>query len=63
LREGIEDYEYFWLLEALGDREFVDGIVSDMVVDVRAFSRNEASLFKARERMARRIEELSVKVP
>jgi len=60
LREGIEDYEYLWLLEALGDPEFADGIVSDMVVDVGAFSRNEAALFKARERMARRIEALSV---
>ena len=56
LREGIEDYEYLWLLESLGEREFADEIVSDMVVDVSTFSRNEASLLKARQEMARRIE-------
>jgi hypothetical protein len=60
LREGIEDYEYLWLLDSLGDRQFADQIVSDMVVDVSSFSRNPASLLKAREKMARRIEALRV---
>jgi hypothetical protein len=60
LREGIEDYEYLWLLESRGDKALADKVVSDLVVDVRAFSRNPASLFKAREKMARRIEELTV---
>ncbi|MCS6953445.1 MAG: DUF4091 domain-containing protein [Bryobacterales bacterium] len=59
LREGIEDYEYLWLLRTLGDAHFADRVVSDLVVDVSAFSRNSAALFAARERMARRIEKLA----
>jgi hypothetical protein len=62
LREGIEDYEYLWLLESLGDREFADGIVADMVVDVSTFSRNAASLLKSREKMAKRIEAHSASI-
>ena len=58
LREGIEDYEYLWLLKSMGDQEFADRVVRDMVVDVSAFSRNVAELFAARERMAQRIESL-----
>jgi hypothetical protein len=56
LREGIEDYEYLWLLDSLGERAFADQIVSEMVVDVRAFTRNPELLFKARKKMARRLE-------
>jgi hypothetical protein len=55
LREGIEDYEYLWLLTSRGDREFADQIVSEMVVDVSSFSRNPASLLKVREKMAQRL--------
>lgn len=58
LREGIEDYEYLWLLASLGDRAFADDVVKSLVVDVRAFSRNPGDLFAARERMAQRIESL-----
>ena len=58
LREGIEDYEYLWLLKSLGDGAFADDAARDMVVDVRAFSRNPEELFAAREKMARRIERL-----
>ena len=55
--EGVTAYKRS-LLDTLGDREFADRIVSDMVVDVSSFSRNPASLFRAREKMARRIEAL-----
>jgi Glycoside hydrolase 123, catalytic domain/Glycoside hydrolase 123 N-terminal domain len=58
LREGIEDYEYLWLLKSLGDAPFADEAVRSMVVDVRAFSRNVEELFALRERMAHRIERL-----
>jgi hypothetical protein len=58
LREGIEDYEYLWLLKSMGDQEFADRVVRDLVVDVSAFSRNVAELFAARDRMAQRIESL-----
>jgi len=58
LREGIEDYEYLWLLKSMGDKAFADQVVRDLVVNVSAFSRNVAELFAARERMAQRIESL-----
>ena len=58
LREGIEDYEYLWLLSSMGDTAFADEAVRGMVVDVRAFSRNSDDLFALREKMARRIEQL-----
>ena len=59
LREGIEDYEYLWLLQSLGDKKFADEAARDLVVDVSSFSRNVEELFATRERLARRIEELS----
>lgn len=58
LREGIEDYEYLWLLRSLGDAALADQVAQELVVDVSAFSRNAAALFAAREKLARRIEEL-----
>jgi hypothetical protein len=58
LREGIEDYEYLWLLKSLGDGAFADRAAESMVVDVSAFSRNVEELFAIREAMARRIVEL-----
>ena len=59
LREGIEDYEYLWLLKSLGDASFADDAVKSMVVDVSAFSRNPEDLFALRAKMARRIEQLA----
>jgi hypothetical protein len=59
LREGIEDYEYLWLLKSLGDASFADNAAKSMVVDVQAFSRNLEELFALREKMARRIEQLA----
>jgi len=61
LREGIEDYEYLWLLKSLGAGEFADEAVRSLVVDVKAFSRNAADLSALRARMARRIEKLKGK--
>ena len=61
LREGIEDYEYLWMLKHLGDEDFANECVKDMVIDVSAFSRNTADLFAVRERMAHRIEQLAAK--
>jgi hypothetical protein len=56
LREGIEDYEYLWMLKSLGDGAFADEAARRMVVDVSAFSRNPEELFALREEMAKRIE-------
>jgi hypothetical protein len=61
LREGIEDYEYLWMLNDRGDKDFAEATVRNMVVDVSAFSRNVEELYLARKAMARRIEKLSVK--
>jgi len=58
LREGIEDYEYLWLLRSLGETELADRIAGEMVVDVSSFSRNVEVLFEVRARIAQRIEEL-----
>ena len=61
LREGIEDYEHLWMLKSLGDQKFADEAASSLVVDVSAFSRNVAELFALREKMARRLEQLTKK--
>lgn len=61
LREGIEDYEYLWMLKDLGDKNFAEKTINDMVVDISAFSRNVAELYLARQAMAKRLEELSHK--
>jgi hypothetical protein len=59
LREGIEDYEYLWMLKSLGDVAFADEIVHSMVATVGAFSRDPDRLYAARQKMARRIEQLT----
>jgi hypothetical protein len=58
LRDGIEDYEYLWMLKDKGDSAFAEKQVSDMVVDVSAFSRNTEELYLSRKAMAERIEQL-----
>jgi hypothetical protein len=61
LREGIEDYEYLWMLKDLGDSKFADATVQSMAIDVSSFSRNPQDLYAARKAMAKRLEELSRK--
>ena len=58
LREGIEDYEYLWMLKNKGDIDFAEKQVQNMVIDVSAFSRNLEELYLSRKAMARRLEEL-----
>jgi hypothetical protein len=59
LREGIEDYEYLWMLKDLGDVDFAEKQVQNLVIDVSTFSRNLEELYLTRKAMARRLEELS----
>jgi len=58
LREGIEDYEYLWLLKSLGDETFANQAAEGLVADVSAFSRNVEELFAWRQKIAERIESL-----
>ncbi|GAB4114397.1 MAG: hypothetical protein Kow001_15720 [Acidobacteriota bacterium] len=58
LREGIEDYEYLWLLASLGDAALAEETVRELVSGVGAFSRNPEELYAARRTMATRIVEL-----
>lgn len=56
LRDGIEDYEYLWMLKERGDAAFAEQIVNNMVIDVSTFSRNLNELYLARRAMAERLE-------
>jgi hypothetical protein len=44
LRDGIEDYEYLWMLNELGDKGFAEDKVNSLVIDV-SFSRNLKELW------------------
>jgi hypothetical protein len=59
LREGIEDYEYLWMLKDKGDNDFAEKQVHNMVIDVSTFSRNLEELYLTRKAMARQLEQLS----
>ncbi len=59
LREGIEDYEYLWMLKDKGDSDFAEKIVGNMVIDVSTFSRNLEELYLTRIIMANRLKQLS----
>lgn len=56
LREGIEDYDYLWLLKEKGEKEFAQEQVEKLVIDVSAFSRNVEELYAVRKAMAERLE-------
>ncbi len=56
LREGIEDYEYIWLLRNSGDSNFAEEKIKGLVIDVSTFSRNLEDLYSTRKAMAIRIE-------
>lgn len=59
LREGIEDYEYLWMLKEKGAGDFAEEQINNMVIDVSTFSRNLEELYLTRKAMAARLEELS----
>jgi hypothetical protein len=58
IREGMEDYEYFKVLEDLGDREFVDKQVREMIQTWFSWETSPDRLMEVRERLAKRILEL-----
>jgi hypothetical protein len=61
LRQGLQDYEYLRMLEKLGAGEEARAIARDLCpeADVWVQDRDHAKLHAAREKMARRIEELT----
>jgi hypothetical protein len=59
LRDGIEDYEYLWMLKDRGDSAFAEQMVNNMVIDVSTFSRNLNELYLTRKAMAERLEKLA----
>jgi hypothetical protein len=59
LREGIEDYDYLWMLKDSGDKDFAEAQVDKLVIDVSAFSRNLKDLYSTRRAMAKRLEGLA----
>ena len=61
LRDGIEDYEYLHMLKELGDGQYADSLIHNMVIDVKAFSRNKSDLYSTRKAMAQRLEQLTKK--
>ncbi len=59
LRDGMEDYEYFLILESLTDKKTIKKIVNTIVPNWWGFSKDPNEFFAARERIARQI--LSIK--
>jgi hypothetical protein len=61
LRQGLQDYEYFRLLERLGAADEARAIARELCpeADVWVQDQEHGKLEEARERMARRIEELA----
>ena len=60
IRDGIEDYEYLWLLAELeGDIEKAREACLPVTTSLTSFTRDPSQLYGQRDRIARRIEELS----
>jgi hypothetical protein len=55
LRDGMEDYEYFVILEKLAGRRAVKQIVDTIAPDWWSFSKDPGEILAAREKLAREI--------
>ncbi len=58
IREGLEDYEYFAILESKGYKNFVKEMVSEICPEWWDFTKDPEMLFKIREQLAMKIESL-----
>ena len=58
LREGLEDYEYFSILENMGGHKFVKEIIDSISPNWWNYMRDPEVLLRARERLAKKIIEL-----
>ncbi len=55
LRDGMEDYEYFVILEKLGGKDAVKNIVDTIAPTWWEFSKEPADFIRAREKLAEEI--------
>jgi len=55
LRDGMEDYEYFAILEKLAGKEAVRKIVDTVAPDWWSFSKDPNKFLMAREKLAAQI--------
>jgi len=58
IREGLEDYEYFAILEKKGHEEFVKEMVNTICPEWWDFTKDPETLLKVREKLAMKIESL-----
>jgi len=58
IREGLEDYEYFALLEKAGHGDFVKEMVNRICPEWWDYTQDPESVFKVREQLALKIESL-----
>lgn len=58
VREGFEDYEYFVMLDALGDQAFVAKTVEKTAKSWSEWTKNTELLMKKRKRLGKRLEKL-----
>ncbi len=58
LREGLEDYEYFAILEKNGYEDFVKEMVNEICPEWWDYTQDPEALFKVRENLAMKIESL-----
>jgi hypothetical protein len=59
IREGLEDYEYFAILDKNGEGEFVKDMVNQVCPEWWDFTRNPDKLLEIREKLALKIESLN----
>jgi hypothetical protein len=58
IRDGLEDYEYFAILEKMGQKKFVKEMVDSIAPKWWDFTTDGEALLKIREELARKISEL-----
>ncbi len=59
IREGLEDYEYFAILDQNGEREFVQEMIDQVCPEWWDFTTDPSKLLEIREQLALKIESLN----
>lgn len=60
IREGLEDYEYFAILDNAGEHEFVGSMLDQVCQEWWDFTRDHEKLLDIRKQMAKKIESLKL---